>query len=81
MNESRNLWRLSKPHYAEELTPNKHTNFHTCFCLLQQVEQFSMGGGKDVVKLLVGNKIDQKRVVSRDTAEEVRLAVVQLCIS
>jgi GTPase SAR1 family protein len=24
---------------------------------LQEVEQFSMGGGKDVVKLLVGNKV------------------------
>lgn len=37
---------------------------------LQEVEQFSMGGGKEVVKLLVGNKIDQPRVVARDTAEE-----------
>ena len=26
---------------------------------LAEVEQFSMGGGKDVIKLLVGNKIDQ----------------------
>jgi Ras-related protein Rab-18 len=33
---------------------------------LQEVEQFSMGGGKEVVKLLVGNKIDQERVVSRE---------------
>lgn len=37
---------------------------------LQEVEQFSMGGGKEVVKLLVGNKIDQTRVVSRDTADD-----------
>ena len=37
---------------------------------LQEVEQFSMGGGKDVVKLLVGNKIDQPRLVARETAEE-----------
>ena len=37
---------------------------------LQEVEQFSMGGGKEVVKLLVGNKIDQTRVVSRETASE-----------
>lgn len=29
-----------------------------------------MGGGKEVVKLLVGNKIDQPRVVGRETAEE-----------
>lgn len=32
---------------------------------LQEVEQFSMGGGKEVVKLLVGNKVDQPRVVQR----------------
>mmetsp|Transcript_57771 Transcript_57771/g.118226 ORF Transcript_57771/g.118226 Transcript_57771/m.118226 type:complete len:211 (+) Transcript_57771:63-695(+) len=37
---------------------------------LQEVEQFSMGGGKEVVKLLVGNKIDQERVVPRADAEE-----------
>lgn len=37
---------------------------------LQEVEQFSMGGGKEVVKLLVGNKIDQPRAVNRDVAEE-----------
>lgn len=35
---------------------------------LQEVEQFSMGGGKEVVKLLVGNKIDQERVVSREVS-------------
>lgn len=37
---------------------------------LQEVEQFSMGGGKEVVKLLVGNKVDQTRVVQRETADE-----------
>ncbi len=37
---------------------------------LQEVEQFSMGGGKEVVKLLVGNKVDQPRVVSRDVADD-----------
>ena len=37
---------------------------------LQEVEQFSMGGGKDVVKLLVGNKIDQERIVDRAMASE-----------
>jgi len=37
---------------------------------LQEVEQFSMGGGKEVVKLLVGNKVDQQRVVQRETADE-----------
>jgi Ras-related protein Rab-18 len=35
---------------------------------LQEVEQFSMGGGKEVVKLLVGNKVDQERVVTRQVA-------------
>lgn len=35
---------------------------------LQEVEQFSMGGGKDVIKLLVGNKIDAQRQVQRETA-------------
>ena len=45
-------------------------SFESLNMWLQEVEQFSMGGGRDVVKLLVGNKIDQKRVVSRDTAEE-----------
>jgi Ras-related protein Rab-18 len=37
---------------------------------LQEVEQYSMGGGKEVVKLLVGNKVDQPRVVPRETADE-----------
>jgi Ras-related protein Rab-18 len=37
---------------------------------LQEVEQFSVGGGKDVVKVLVGNKIDLQRFVSRDEAGE-----------
>jgi Ras-related protein Rab-18 len=33
---------------------------------MQEVEQFTAGGGKDVVKLLVGNKIDKERVVARE---------------
>lgn len=37
---------------------------------LQEVEQFSMGGGKEVVKLLVGNKVDQQRTVAREMADE-----------
>jgi len=37
---------------------------------LQEVEQFSMGGGREVVKLLVGNKVDQQRVVQREQADE-----------
>jgi Ras-related protein Rab-18 len=35
---------------------------------LQEVEQYSMGGGKEVVKLLVGNKVDLTRQVSREDA-------------
>ncbi len=35
---------------------------------LQEVEQYSMGGGKEVVKLLVGNKVDQPRQVTREEA-------------
>jgi Ras-related protein Rab-18 len=41
---------------------------------LQEVEQFSMGGGKEVVKLLVGNKVDQPRSVTRDRASEWALS-------
>eukprot|EP01039_Chlorochromonas_danica_P006059 gene6059-6673_t len=37
---------------------------------LQEVEQFSMGGGKEVVKLLVGNKVDQARTVQREVAND-----------
>jgi Ras-related protein Rab-18 len=37
---------------------------------LPEVEQFSMGGGKEVVKLLVGNKVDQPRVVQREVADD-----------
>lgn len=37
---------------------------------LQEVEQFSMGGGKEVVKLLVGNKVDQARIVPREDADD-----------
>lgn len=36
---------------------------------LTEIEQYALGGGKDVVKLLVGNKLDQPRVVERSTAE------------
>mmetsp|Transcript_29744 Transcript_29744/g.28447 ORF Transcript_29744/g.28447 Transcript_29744/m.28447 type:complete len:209 (+) Transcript_29744:136-762(+) len=37
---------------------------------LQEVESFACGGGREVVKLLVGNKVDQERVISRQQAEE-----------
>ena len=37
---------------------------------LTEVEQYSTKGGKDIVKLLVGNKIDQSRVVPRSSGED-----------
>lgn len=36
---------------------------------LEEVMNYSPNGGTDVVKLLVGNKIDRKRAVPRETAE------------
>lgn len=48
----------------------REETFQSLGMWLQEVEQFSMGGGKEVVKLLVGNKVDQTRSVSRDTASE-----------
>jgi Ras-related protein Rab-18 len=36
---------------------------------LQETEQFTQGVGKEVVKLLVGNKVDKSRVVQRSEAE------------
>jgi len=36
---------------------------------LKEVEIYAPGEGKDVVKLLVGNKVDKDRVVSRQDAE------------
>ena len=48
----------------------RRETFDSLSMWLQEVEQFSMGGGKEVVKLLVGNKVDQTRVVARDTADE-----------
>lgn len=47
---------------------SRKDTFESLNMWLQEVEQFSMNGGKDVVKLLVGNKIDQQRTVDRGTA-------------
>jgi len=47
---------------------SRKDTFESLNMWLQEIEQFSMNGGKDVVKLLVGNKIDQQRVVDRGTA-------------
>ncbi len=37
----------------------------------EEINQYSMNGGKDIVKILVGNKIDQPRVVSQESAAEL----------
>jgi Ras-related protein Rab-18 len=49
---------------------SRRDTFESLNMWLQEVEQFSMGGGKDVVKLLVGNKVDQERIVDRKMASE-----------
>lgn len=36
---------------------------------LQEAEQYTQGVGKEVVKLLVGNKVDKPRAIKRDEAE------------
>jgi len=47
---------------------SRKDTFESLNMWLQEAHQFSMNGGKDVVKLLVGNKIDQQRLVDRGTA-------------
>lgn len=37
---------------------------------LKEIEQFSMGGGKDIVKLLVGNKVDLVKQTKKEEAEQ-----------
>ena len=37
---------------------------------LQEIEQFSPGGGKDIIKILVGNKADQPRAILREYASD-----------
>ena len=41
---------------------------------LEEVEQYCPGGGREVVKLLVGNKVDKDRVVSREDATEYAMS-------
>jgi len=48
---------------------SKRKSFESLNMWLQELEQFSMGGGKEVVKLLVGNKIDLNREVERKEGE------------
>ena len=48
---------------------SKRKSFESLSMWLQELEQFSMGGGKEVVKLLVGNKIDLNREVERKEGE------------
>mmetsp|Transcript_13810 Transcript_13810/g.12526 ORF Transcript_13810/g.12526 Transcript_13810/m.12526 type:complete len:211 (-) Transcript_13810:129-761(-) len=49
---------------------NRRPTFDSLHMWLQEVEQYSMGGGKEVVKLLVGNKVDQPREVPQEVADE-----------
>jgi len=37
---------------------------------LKEIEQFSMGGGRDIVKLLVGNKVDLPKQMKKEEAEQ-----------
>lgn len=57
------MWRLDAVYDVTRKETFQHLNMW-----LQEVEQYSMGGGKEVVKLLVGNKVDQPRQVEREEA-------------
>lgn len=48
---------------------SRRDTFENLDLWLQEVEVYSPSNGKEVVKLLVGNKIDKERVVSRKEAE------------
>lgn len=48
---------------------SRRDTFENLDLWLQEVEVYSPAGGRDVVKLLVGNKIDKERVVSRKEAD------------
>ena len=37
---------------------------------LKEIEQFSMGGGRDIVKLLVGNKVDLPKQMKKATPKD-----------
>jgi len=50
---------------------SRKETFESLGMWLQEVEQFSMGGGKEVVKLLVGNKVDQPHTVLREVLHRV----------
>lgn len=47
---------------------SRRDTFDSLSMWLQEIEQFSSSGGKDIVKLLVGNKVDLDRDVDRDVA-------------
>lgn len=49
---------------------SRRETFDSLQMWLQEVEQYAMGGGREVVKLLVGNKIDKTREVTRAQAED-----------
>lgn len=48
---------------------NRRDSFENLSHWLQEVEVYSTGGGREIVKVLVGNKVDKERVVPREEAE------------
>jgi len=48
---------------------NRRESFENLNHWLQEVEVYSTGGGREIVKVLVGNKVDKERMVPREEAE------------
>lgn len=48
---------------------SRRDTFENLDLWLQEVDVYGPGGGRDCIKLLVGNKCDKERVVSRKEAE------------
>ena len=48
---------------------NRRDSFENLNHWLQEVEVYSTGGGREIVKVLVGNKVDKDRLVPREEAE------------
>ncbi len=67
------LFSSPSPHPARLLSTvydvNRRDSFDNLTHWLQEVEVYSTGGGREIVKVLVGNKVDKERVVPREEAE------------
>ncbi|KAM3574885.1 hypothetical protein VYU27_003209 [Nannochloropsis oceanica] len=48
---------------------NRRDSFENLNHWLQEVEVYSTGGGREIIKVLVGNKVDKDRLVPREEAE------------